>query len=219
MATTEVPQEESSSTPIRGLKKKGRLEIDRLFEALVRLQGSDLHLKVGQPPFIRVKGSLQPLKHDKLDDEAMQRLCFAMLDERQKRILDLVVQLKGDPKPLTQGEDLVACWPIYGQINIPIHLATLHLARRRVVPYLVLTKKQERLSMSDRDMGSQHLIGGLGEKGRLPSIANGYESIRVFGDEPLIERVIANPFTELTSGRISRHRHKSNLQLINLTSK
>jgi twitching motility protein PilT len=37
---------------------------------------------------MRVKGSLQPLKHDKLDDETMQRLCFAMLDDRQKKILD-----------------------------------------------------------------------------------------------------------------------------------
>ena len=36
-------------------------EIDRLFEALVKLNGSDLHLKVDKPPYMRVKGSLQPL--------------------------------------------------------------------------------------------------------------------------------------------------------------
>jgi twitching motility protein PilT len=88
MATIDSQHDASAATPIRGLNKKGRLEIDRLFEALVRLQGSDLHLKVGQPPFMRVKGSLQPLKHEKLDDETMQRLCLAMLDERQKRILE-----------------------------------------------------------------------------------------------------------------------------------
>ena len=90
MATTEANHEEETAapTPVRGMKKKGRLEVDRLFEALVRLQGSDLHMKVGQPPIIRVKGSLQPLKHDKLDDETMQRLIFAMLDDRQKGILD-----------------------------------------------------------------------------------------------------------------------------------
>ena len=87
MATIETAPA-TPATPVRGMKKKDRLEIDRLFEALVRLQGSDLHLKVGQPPFMRVKGSLQPLKHDKLDDETMQRLCFAMLDDRQKKILD-----------------------------------------------------------------------------------------------------------------------------------
>ena len=88
MSTTETPAEATASAPIRGLRKPGRLEIDRLFEALVKLQGSDLHMKVGQPPFIRVKGALQPLKHERLDDEAMQRLCFAMLDERQRQLLD-----------------------------------------------------------------------------------------------------------------------------------
>ena len=82
MATIETIPQTAPVTPVRGMKKKDRLEIDRLFEALVRLQGSDLHLKVGQPPFMRVKGSLQPLKHDKLDDETMQRLCFAMLQRQ-----------------------------------------------------------------------------------------------------------------------------------------
>jgi twitching motility protein PilT len=65
-----------------------RLEIDRFFEALVKLEGSDLHMKVGQPPFIRVKGSLQPLKSPRIDDEHMRRLCLPMLDERRRRILD-----------------------------------------------------------------------------------------------------------------------------------
>ncbi|PHY02213.1 MAG: twitching motility protein PilT [Planctomycetaceae bacterium] len=62
-------------------------EIDRLFEALVRLEGSDLHLKVGQPPIIRVKGALQPLKAQRIDEEAMGRLCLPMLNARQRAIL------------------------------------------------------------------------------------------------------------------------------------
>jgi twitching motility protein PilT len=78
-----------ASTPVRAsLGPRPRLDVDRFFEALVRLQGSDLHLKVGQPPFMRVKGALQPLKAPRLDDEQMVRLCMPMLDERQKRILE-----------------------------------------------------------------------------------------------------------------------------------
>ena len=77
------------SPPVRASQgPRAKLEVDRFFEALVRLQGSDLHLKVGQPPFMRVKGSLQPLKAPRLDDEQMLRLCMPMLDERQKRILE-----------------------------------------------------------------------------------------------------------------------------------
>ena len=52
-----------------------KFEVDRLFEALVKLSGSDLHLKADQPPIIRVKGSLTPLKHPKIDDARMRQLC------------------------------------------------------------------------------------------------------------------------------------------------
>ena len=45
-------------------------------------------MKVGQPPIIRVKGSLQPLKAPAIDDETMTRLCMPMLDERRRRILE-----------------------------------------------------------------------------------------------------------------------------------
>jgi twitching motility protein PilT len=63
-------------------------EIDRLFEALVKLSGSDLHLKADQPPIIRVKGSLQPLKHPKIDDAKMRQLCMPIMSERQRRIFE-----------------------------------------------------------------------------------------------------------------------------------
>ena len=92
MATIETtPDKPATDTDnsSRGGGAKTRLEIDRLFEALVKLEGSDLHLKVGQPPFMRVKGSLQPLKADRLGDEQMRKLCMPMLDDRQKKILEL----------------------------------------------------------------------------------------------------------------------------------
>ncbi|NDC64516.1 MAG: twitching motility protein PilT, partial [Planctomycetia bacterium] len=81
---------ESSTKGVRPATEgaSSRREVDRLFEALVRLQGSDLHLKVGQPPFMRVKGALQPLKSPKIDDEQMKRLCLSMLDDRQLQILE-----------------------------------------------------------------------------------------------------------------------------------
>ena len=63
-------------------------EIDRLFEALVKLSGSDLHLKADQPPIIRVKGSLTPLKHPKIDDARMRQLCMPIMSERQRKIFE-----------------------------------------------------------------------------------------------------------------------------------
>lgn len=70
--------------------KRQELEIDKLFRALVKLEGSDLHLKVGCMPFVRVHGTLRALKREAIDTEEMVRLIFPMLElqERRKRIFD-----------------------------------------------------------------------------------------------------------------------------------
>jgi len=74
----------------RLLGKRQELEVDKLFRALVKLEGSDLHLKVGRPPFVRVHGTLKPLNRGPIDTEEMVRLLFPMLElqERRKRIFD-----------------------------------------------------------------------------------------------------------------------------------
>ncbi|NQT16429.1 MAG: PilT/PilU family type 4a pilus ATPase [Planctomycetes bacterium] len=68
--------------------KAQELEIDKLFRALVKLEGSDLHLKVGLAPYVRVAGSLRPLSREPIDDDEMVRLIFPMMDERNRRIFD-----------------------------------------------------------------------------------------------------------------------------------
>ncbi|MCA9150528.1 MAG: PilT/PilU family type 4a pilus ATPase [Planctomycetales bacterium] len=68
--------------------KRTELEVDKLFRACVKLEGSDLHLKVGQPPYVRIRGSLRPLNRDAIGAEEMVRLLFPMLNERNRRIFD-----------------------------------------------------------------------------------------------------------------------------------
>ena len=72
----------------RFTKKREELEIDKLFRALVKLKGSDLHLKVERAPIIRVNGTLRPLDREPIDDEEMVRLCFPLMNERNRRIFD-----------------------------------------------------------------------------------------------------------------------------------
>jgi twitching motility protein PilT len=83
MATTE-----EDLTAERFTAKKLDLEIDKLFRALVKLKGSDLHLKVGRAPIIRVNGTLKPLNRGPIDDEEMVRLCFPMMNARNRKIFD-----------------------------------------------------------------------------------------------------------------------------------
>jgi twitching motility protein PilT len=64
------------------------LAIDKLFKACVRLEGSDLHLKVGKPPMVRVNGTLRPLNRGPVTDEEMVGLCFPMMDQRLREIFE-----------------------------------------------------------------------------------------------------------------------------------
>ncbi|HPP53302.1 MAG TPA: ATPase, T2SS/T4P/T4SS family, partial [Thermoguttaceae bacterium] len=88
---TNVEEEKNHQYSFGKLKE---LEIDKLFRAVVKLEGSDLHLKVGRPPHVRVAGSLRPLNRGPIDAEEMQRLIFPMLEvdprlrERRWRIFN-----------------------------------------------------------------------------------------------------------------------------------
>ena len=75
-------------TTARFGRVRSELEIDKIFRSVVKLSGSDLHMKVGKPPYVRVNGSLRPMNREPIDDEEMVRLCFPMMDERNRRIFD-----------------------------------------------------------------------------------------------------------------------------------
>ncbi len=70
------------------IQKRQDLDVDKLFRACVKLEGSDLHLKVGQPPMVRVNGSLRPLNRPVIEDEEMVRLCFPLMNERNRKIFE-----------------------------------------------------------------------------------------------------------------------------------
>jgi len=68
--------------PTKFIEDRRDLEVDKIFRATVKLDGSDLHMKVGKPPFVRIQGSLRPLNRGPIDDEEMVRLLIPLLDER-----------------------------------------------------------------------------------------------------------------------------------------
>src|SRR5580700_2095498 len=67
---------------------QGTPRIEVLLEEVIKKKASDLHLQVGLPPMIRVDGKLAPITGaEVLNDEAVDTLVFAILDEDQKQIL------------------------------------------------------------------------------------------------------------------------------------
>jgi twitching motility protein PilT len=63
-------------------------EVQKLFRMVMKLQASDLHLKVGQPPMMRLRGDIRRTEMRPLTQEDMERLFYPILNARQRRILD-----------------------------------------------------------------------------------------------------------------------------------
>jgi twitching motility protein PilT len=83
MSTADV---NSSATP----SPAGEPELHRLFRAAVKLKGSDLHLKVERPPFVRVNGVLRPLNRGPIEAAEMERICLSLLTPRLQEQLETV---------------------------------------------------------------------------------------------------------------------------------
>jgi len=94
VSTTEDQPENDAAVPSddplvsRFLKVREEQEVDKIFRALVKLEGSDLHLKVGNPPIVRVHGTLKPLNRPPIENEEMVRLLVPIMNERSRKIFD-----------------------------------------------------------------------------------------------------------------------------------
>jgi twitching motility protein PilT len=74
---------EGSKLVIEAPPQASEKRIEKLFQIMVQKAASDLHLKDGSPPILRVRGELLHLKIDPLDDRQIRRLIYAILTEEQ----------------------------------------------------------------------------------------------------------------------------------------
>jgi twitching motility protein PilT len=63
-------------------------EVNKLFRLVMKHEGSDLHLKTGLPPMMRLKGVIRQMAAPPLSQEDMERLLFPILSERSKKLLE-----------------------------------------------------------------------------------------------------------------------------------
>jgi len=58
--------------------------LNKFFRAAIKTQANDLHLKVGQPPKLRILGELKNLKGELMTQERIEELVFEILSPAQK---------------------------------------------------------------------------------------------------------------------------------------
>jgi twitching motility protein PilT len=63
-------------------------EANKLFRMVMKHKGSDLHLKVGVPPAMRLTGTLRLMQLPPLTTADMERLMYPLLSPRQRQILE-----------------------------------------------------------------------------------------------------------------------------------
>ncbi|MCC6417785.1 MAG: PilT/PilU family type 4a pilus ATPase [Gemmataceae bacterium] len=90
MATADVQRADGDRVPEPRAPADPRKEpeVNKLFRMTMKLEGSDLHLKVGQPPMMRLKGDIRRMEMPPLTQEQMERLLLPLLDVKKRKILD-----------------------------------------------------------------------------------------------------------------------------------
>jgi twitching motility protein PilT len=63
-------------------------EVNKLFRMVMKHEASDLHLKVGQPPMMRLRGDIRRMEMRPLTQEDMERLLLTQLSPKHRKILD-----------------------------------------------------------------------------------------------------------------------------------
>src|SRR5436305_2721768 len=68
--------------------RRNEPEVNKLFRMAMKHEASDLHLKVGQPPMMRLRGDIRRMEMRPLTQEDMERLLLPSLKEKHRKILD-----------------------------------------------------------------------------------------------------------------------------------
>ena len=165
--TIDLSADEDLAQSFLGTREE--LEVDKYFRALVKLEGSDLHMKVGQPPIVRVDGTLKQLNRGPVDRQEMVDLLFPMLTDRTRVIFkdeggcDFAYTVDVD------GTD----WRF--RVNMLQQLGSLGLVARRVNNFIPTFEKLylpdglEKLCQYDQGMV---LLAGVTGSGKSTTIAS-----------------------------------------------
>ncbi len=167
------------------------LEILTLFREAVSKRASDIHLKPGRPPYLRIDGILQPApEYEVLTDDDLDRALQVLLEGRsrdaleQHRVYDFAVSIEG-----------------LARFRINAYYQMGHLAMAvRVIPITVKTirelnlpRKVEELAMEDHGLILVTGVAGTGKSTTLAAMIdhiNHRKAVNIITIEDPIEYVI-----------------------------
>ena len=88
MATADIDKASLIAADKVAVEAKRELPVNQLFRLVMKHEASDIHLKAGQPPMMRLRGDIRKTDGRPLSQEDMERLLYPLLNERTRKILD-----------------------------------------------------------------------------------------------------------------------------------
>src|SRR5260370_36851528 len=86
MASVDVESiAEESGVPAEAKREP---EVNKLFRMVMKHEGSDLHLKVGLPPMMRLRGIIRQMEMKALSRDDMERLLYPIMSQHHRDILE-----------------------------------------------------------------------------------------------------------------------------------
>ena len=64
------------------------MDISELLAFAYKKNASDLHLSAGMPPVIRVDGDIKRINVDTLDDRAVHRMIYDIMNDKQQKAFE-----------------------------------------------------------------------------------------------------------------------------------
>uniref|UniRef100_A0A7C6EKI8 Type IV pilus twitching motility protein PilT n=1 Tax=candidate division WOR-3 bacterium TaxID=2052148 RepID=A0A7C6EKI8_UNCW3 len=103
------------------------MEIDVLLEELVLREGSDLHLRVGEPPVYRVAGELQRSDNPPVTKEDMENLIFGLMKPAQREMFEKNLEFDMAYEIPGVARFRVNCFKQMGNIGVVMRIIPLKI--------------------------------------------------------------------------------------------
>jgi twitching motility protein PilT len=88
MATADIKEVPLPSAPTVPASARRELEVNKLFRLVMKHEASDLHLKAGQPPMMRLRGDIVRVNMPPLTGEDLEKLLLPLLKPKHREILE-----------------------------------------------------------------------------------------------------------------------------------
>lgn len=152
------------------------MELNEILTVAVKAKGSDIHIKTGLPPIVRIDGRLHPVPNaQRLTSETVSAMALSMMHERQKKIfeehyeVDLAYSVPG------LGRFRVSCYHQRGTVAMVFRAISVNIPD---LESLNLPPVLEKLCKEERGLVLVTGTTGSGKSSTLAAMINHINSHR-----------------------------------------